>query len=343
MLAAVYYGKDDLRVIDIPKPTCGDGDVLIKIKYCGVCGTDVHIYHGDGGAAPVPVGTVIGHEFSGVVERVGKDCRRIKVGDRVSVDPNDCCGECYFCKNGKAHFCTNMKGYGTTYAGGFAEYVAVPERQVYPLPDGLSFESGSQSETLSCCLNGIDLCKIRVGENVLILGAGPIGLMMLQLAKASGAGTVIVSEIVEEKRALAQKLGADIAIDPTKVDLKQEVSRLCENVDCVIEAVGNTKTVAQAIDCAGNCATVMLFGLTQPDAEISVKPYEIFKKELCVTSSFINPYTFSRAVKTLGSGVVKMDDIITDIVPLERITEVFTNPAYRKRGKVLIRTEVDKG
>ena len=341
MKAAVYFGKNDVRVVDVEKPGVGPRDVRIAIEYCGVCGTDLHIFHGDGGAAPVPVGTIIGHEFSGVVEAVGAEVKSFKVGDRVSADPNDWCGECYFCRNGKAHFCTAMKGYGTTYPGGFAEYVTVPEKQVYSLPDCLDFKAGSQSETTSCCINGIDLCNIKAGQTVLVIGAGPIGLMMTQLAKYAGAGKVLVSELVEEKRRLAKKLGADVVIDPKAEDLQAVIHRACENLDCVIEAAGTPFTQAQAIKVAGKTCTVMLFGLVAPETEIKVKTFEIFNRELNLTSSFINPYTFSRAIAMLAARKVALDEVITDIVPLENIVEVFTNPEYRKRGKILIRTRCE--
>ena len=339
MKAAVYFGKNDVRVVEIPKPECGDGEVRIKIKYCGVCGTDLHIFHGDGGCTDVPVGTVIGHEFSGVVEAVGKNVTKFKPGDRVSVDPNDTCGECYFCKNGKAHFCTHMKGYGTTYPGGFAEYVSIPEKQVYHLPDALDFKTGSQCETTSCCINGIDICNLRAGENVLIIGAGPIGQMMLQLARQTGAGKVLVSELSEEKRALAKKLGADVVIDPRAEDLKAVIARECENLDCVIEAAGTPFTQKQAIEVAGKTCTVMLFGLVPPQTEIPLKTFEVFNRELKITASYINPYTFSRAITCLAQRRVVLDDVITDIVPLDDIVKVFTDDYYRKRGKILISME----
>lgn len=336
MKAVVYFAKNDLRVMEVPVPSCGPKEVRIKVAYCGVCGTDHHIYHGDGGAAPVPAGTIIGHEFSGIVDAVGSEVSRFQIGDRVSADPNDWCGECYWCLNGKAHFCSNMKGYGTTWPGGFAEYVCVPEKQVYRLPDQLSLKAGSQCETTSCCVNGIDLCKIRAGANVLVIGAGPIGLMMLQLARSCGAGKVIVSEIVEEKRQLALRLGADAAVDPAREDLADVLRRECANVDCVIEAAGTKATQETAIAVAGKGCTVMLFGLTAPETVIPVKPSEIFTRELTITSSFINPYTFSRAINLLAHRKLLLDDIITDIVPLEKIGEVFTDPYYRRRGKVLI-------
>jgi len=337
MRAAVYYGKHDLRVINVPMPECGPKDVRIKLMYCGVCGTDHHIYNGDGGAVPVPKGTIIGHEFSGLVDAVGSSVSLFEPGDRVSADPNDWCGECYYCLSGKAHFCTNMKGYGTTYPGGFAEYVCVPEKQVYHLPDVLALRIGSQSETTSCCVNGIDLCGIKAGSNVLIIGAGPIGLMMLQLARHCGAGRIIISELIPEKRALALKLDADLAVDPANEDLREILNKEFSNTDCVIEAAGTKGTQSAAIDLAGKTGTVMLFGLVAPDTTITIKPFEVFNRELKITSSFINPYTFGRAIGLLAGKRVVLDDIISDVVPLEEINRVFTDPYFRSRGKVLVK------
>ncbi|HBP37194.1 MAG TPA: alcohol dehydrogenase [Clostridiales bacterium] len=337
MKAAVFYGKHDLRVTEIDVLPPADNQVRIQVKFCGVCGTDIHIYEGEPGAAPVVPPTVIGHEFSGVVSAVGRQVTRFRPGDRVAADPNDMCGECYYCRNGMANFCENGIGIGTTCDGGFAEFVTVREKQVYPIPDHLSFEAASQAETLSCCLNGIDLCQIRAGQSVLIIGAGPIGLLMLQLARMSGAGKIIVSEIVPEKRALALKYGANIVVDPAGEDLYAVLAANTPNVVCVIECAGTIPTIAQAIRSAGKGATVMMFGLTAPDAETPIQPYDIFKRQLKLTSSFINPYTFERAVEILALGKVKVDEIITDIVPLPEINKVFNDSAYRRRGKVLIR------
>lgn len=337
MKAAVYYGRHDLRVTEVDEGPIGDNQVRVNVKYCGVCGTDIHIYEGDGGAAAVVPPTIIGHEFSGVVHAVGKNVRSVKAGDRVSVDPNDACGECYFCRDAKAHFCENYVGIGTTCNGGFAEYVTVREKQVFKIPDELPFETAALVETVSCCLHGMDLCDIKTGQTVLIIGAGPIGLLMLQLAKMSGAGKIIVSEIVPEKRELALKYGANIVIDPINEDIESILKANAKNVNCVIECAGTIRTIEQAIKYAGNGSTVMMFGLVAPDAAASVKPHDIFKKEIKLTSSFINPYTFDRAIEVLALGKVKTEGIITDIVPLAQINKVFEDVSYRRRGKVLIK------
>lgn len=337
MKAAVYFGRHDLRVIDVDEKPVGDNQVKVSVKYCGVCGTDIHIYEGDGGSSAVVPPLIIGHEFSGAVHAVGKNVKSVKVGDRVSVDPNDMCGECYFCKNAQAHFCKNSVGLGTTNPGGFAEYITVREKQVFKIPDNLSYETAALVETVSCCLHGIDLCNIKTGQTVLIIGAGPIGLLMLQLAEMSGAGKIIVSEIVPEKRELALKYGANIVIDPISEDIGAVLSANSENISGVIECAGTVKTIEQAIKFAGRGATVMMFGLVAPDAAATIKPYEIFQKEIKLTSSFINPYTFDRAIEVLALGKVKVDEIITDIVPLDEINKVFEDVSFRRRGKVLIK------
>ena len=336
MKAAVYHGKHDLKVEEVPEKELKDNEVMIQVKYCGVCGTDIHIFNGDGGSSAVTPPLIPGHEFSGVVAKVGSGVTKFKVGDRVSGDPNDMCGECYFCKNAKQHFCTNNIGVGTTVDGGFAEYVVMREKQVYKFSDSLSFIEATMAEPISCCLHGIDLCNIKYGDTVLVMGGGPIGMIMLQLAKNAGASKVILSEPVEEKRELALKLGATKVINPMEEDVKAVLDEYCENVDVVIECVGNIHTQEDAIQFAGKAATVMFFGLAAPGESFPIKPDDIFKKELTVTSSYINPYTFERAISVLESKTIDLESLITNIVPLDDIVDVFTKPEYRRTGKVMI-------
>ncbi len=335
MKAAVFYGKHDIRVQEVQELPLGPKDVRVAVAYCGVCGTDIHIYEGDPGAAPVTPPNILGHEMSGTVTEAGSEVTAFKPGDRVAVDPNEMCGQCHFCRNAMGHFCKHMTGYGTTARGGFAQYLTVPEKQVYMLPDKLPLAHAALSETVSCCVHGIDLCRIRPGQTVLVIGAGPIGLIMLQLAKLSGAAHIVVSEPTAQKRELALKLGADRALDPMSEDLAEALSGY-PNVDCVIECVGHAKTMAQAVKLAGNGATVMFFGLTPPGAEIAIKPYEVFAKELHITASFINPYTFQRAISLLAEEKINVKDIISLKLPLDEVLKVFEEPSCRQGGKVMI-------
>lgn len=336
MKAAVYHGKQDLRVEEVPVRELQDNEVRIQVKYCGVCGTDIHIFNGDGGSFEVHPPLIPGHEFSGVVAEVGSKVTTVKVGDRVSGDPNDMCGECYYCKNAMQHFCTNNIGVGTTVDGGFAEYVIMREKQVYKFSEDLSFIEAAMAEPISCCLHGIDLCNIKSGDSVLVIGGGPIGMIMMQLAKNAGASKVILSEPVEEKREQALKLGATKTVDPVNEDVEAVLREYCGNVNVVIECVGNVRTQADAIRFAGKGATIMYFGLAAPEDSFPIKPDDIFKKELHITSSFINPYTFERAIQVLESKSIELESLITNIVPLDDIADVFTKPEYRRTGKVMI-------
>ena len=337
MKAAVYHGPQDLRVEEVPVRELKDNEVMIQVKYCGVCGTDIHIFNGDGGSFEVNPPLIPGHEFSGVVAKVGSAVTTVKEGDRVSGDPNDMCGECYFCKNAMQHFCTNNVGVGTTVDGGFAEYVIMREKQVYKFSDSLSFKEAAMAEPISCCLHGIDLCNIKPGCTVLVMGGGPIGMIMMQLAKNAGAARVIMSEPLEEKREQALKLGATKVINPIEEDVQAVLDAYCENVDVVIECVGNIHTQADAVKFAGKGATVMYFGLASPEESYPLKPDDVFKKELTITSSFINPYTFERAIRVLESGMIELESLITNVVPLDDIVDVFTKPEYRRAGKAMIK------
>ena len=338
MKAGVFYSKKDLRIEEIPKPSPKAGEVLIKVKACGICGTDVHIFNGDKGCFPTPAGTVLGHEFSGIVEAVGEGVKEIKVGDRVCVDPNKLCGDCYYCKSGIGHFCENMIGIGTGVNGGFAEYCAVPQSQVYKIDDSTSYEAAAMTEPTACCVHGIDMCNISCGDTVAIIGGGMIGMIMLQLAKLSGAGKLIMIEPVAEKRKIAEKLGADLCIDPIGNDVKKILAENgIKRISAVIECVGKTSTIEQAIDIAGEKSVVMMFGLTAPDDTISIKPFEIFQKEIVLKSSFINPYTQKRALELIDSGKIDVSSVVYACEPLESLTKILADGSLRAKGKYIIK------
>lgn len=340
MKSAVFYGKGDLRVEEHKMPEVGANDVLIQVKACGVCGTDVHIFDGDKGAAEVTPPTILGHEFAGVVAKTGSNVKHYKAGDRVCIDPNRYCGECEPCRNGIVHYCENMVGYGTTINGGFAEYCAVDARQVYLLGGHTSFEQGAMTEPVACCLHGLDMCGIEPGHQVVVIGGGMIGLLMLQLAKLAGAAKVALLEPVESKREVGRKLGADICIDPLHEDVKKRLTEAGMTwVRTVIECVGRPSTIEQAIDIAGNKAVVMMFGLTKPDEEIAVRPFQIFQKELELKASYINPCTQKRALDLIDSGRIDVSSMVYKVCGLDELKDVLSNPQLRAKGKYIISPE----
>ena len=341
MKAAVFHGKEDLRIDDIAIPEVNDDGVLVKVHACGICGTDMHIFDGDEGSAPTPPNTVLGHEFAGEVVAVGKKVKSTKVGDRVCVDPNKLCNECDYCRGGIGHFCENIIGIGTVMNGGFAEYCLVPESQIYKFDESITYEQAAMTEPVACCLHGIDMCDIETGDNVAVIGGGMIGLIMLQLAKLKGAAKLIMIEPIESKREAALALGADIVIDPFTQDAAKVIKDAgIDRINTVIECVGKPSTIEQAIALAGKKSTVMMFGLTKPNDTISLKPFEIFKKEIVLKASFINPYTQKRALELIDNGKIDVSSMIYATRPLSELDNILADGELRKLGKIIINPEM---
>ncbi len=280
---------------------------------CGVCGTDVHIYHGEAGSAEVTPPVVLGHEYAGIVEEVGADVKGLAPGDHVAVDPNIYCGACTPCRDGKKQFCEHLQALGVTRDGGFAQYSAAPAAQCFKLAPELPFEAGAMAEPLACCLHGIDAAGIRPGSTVCVIGGGAIGLLMVQLARLSGAAKVILSEPVELRRSAGLSVGADLAVDPLREDLSARVREAAgkSGADVVIECVGNTAATRSAFEAAGFGATVLLFSVPAPTATVPLPLFDVYKKELAIRGSFINPDTHLRAVELLSAGRINVEPLIT--------------------------------
>ena len=233
-----------------------------------------------------------------------------------------------------------MIGYGTTVNGGFAEYCSVNQRQVYKLGDHTTFEQGAMTEPVACCLHGMDMCNIHPGSSVVIIGGGMIGLLMLQLARLAGAARTALLEPVASKRDVAKKLGADICIDPIHEDVKAALASAGMTwVNTVIECVGRTSTIEQAIDIVGNKGTVMMFGLTKPDDTISLKPFEVFQKEIELKASYINPYTQKRALELIDSGRLDVSSMVYAVEGLDHLADILAKPELRANGKYIISPE----
>ena len=334
MKAAVLFGPHDLRVTDFPDPEMSPDGVMIRVSYCGICGTDFHKFAGGSGSRPVKYPVPLGHEVSGIVEAVGPEVRQFKPGDRVTVDPNWSCGKCWYCRNGKRYLCTNSRG----VVKGMAEFVCPPEENVYRIPDSLSLEAAALTEPLSCCLHGVDQLDVRLGETVAIVGFGAIGQLIFQLLKHSAAGKIIVIETVEEKRALALEMGAYLFVDPLTENVSETIRNAgIECVEKVIECVGLPVTAETALDIAGRGATVVLFGVGAPDAVIRLRQYDAFSKELVIKTSFINPFTAGRALELLESGTVDASRSISRIITLDEFPEEIRTRRYSRQGKVLVK------
>ncbi|MFI3258255.1 MAG: zinc-dependent alcohol dehydrogenase family protein [Spirochaetales bacterium] len=338
MKALVLQEAKKLEVTEINLPELKPNEVLIKVMAAGVCGTDLHLYEGEEGATASTLPLILGHEFSGIIEKLGNDVADYACGDRVCVDPNLYCGECDNCKCGNVQYCTHAQAYGVTRFGGFAQYCIVNTKVLYKIPDSLSYEGAALVEMIACCLHGIDRTDIQIGDTVAIIGFGSVGQAMFQLSKLSGVAKVIVIEPNEEKRKLAIKMGAYLCVDPVNENACDKIahSRI-RSVDKVIECSGNIHAMHSALEIASKGATVMLFGLSAPQSKLTVLPFEqVFRKELIITSSFVNPLCTQRVIDMLENKVLDIESIITDKIALKDSISVFTDSHYRTRGKIII-------
>lgn len=340
MKASRFLGNKTFAVADLPTPHAGPGELVLRNQVCGVCGTDVHIYHGEPGSADVNPPVVLGHEYSGEVVEVGEGVTGFAVGDHVTVDPNIYCGHCAYCQNGKKQLCPSMEAIGVTRDGGFAQYSRIPASQAFKLEPTVPWEAAAMAEPLACCLHGIDLAGIQVGDKVCVVGGGAIGLLMVQLAKLSGASQIVLSEPNEKRRQVGLQLGANAAIDPTRPDSQEAFAQvLGGGANVVIECVGNVPAVKSAFQFAGKGATVLLFSVPKVDATFDLPLFDVYKKELTIKGSFVNPDTHARAVALINSGKVDFDPIITHRFTLDQLPEAIAMQMSDASIKVVVEAQ----
>ena len=318
-----FLGNSAFEVREMNFGQPGPHEVFVKNMAAGICGTDVHIYHGEKGATEVDPPVVLGHEYAGIVEAIGSEVTAVKVGDCVTIDPNIYCGQCYHCRKGNKQFCEKMTAVGVNMDGGFAHYSMVPEAQVFPMKPEVGFEAMAMAEPLACCIHGIEQVDIKSGDFVAVVGGGAIGLLMVQLAKLRGAGTIILSEPVAQRREIGLQVGADYAIDPLASDPAEQIRALTgrEGVDVVIECVGKVFATKQAFDIADRGGRILLFSVPSPDAKFDMPLIDVFKKELKIYGSFVNPDSHQQAVDLINAGKIQTAPLITHRYPIEQLEE----------------------
>lgn len=322
MTAVRLHGSGDLRFDTVPVPNPRHGEVLIRVWRSGICGTDLHIAKGNFPAPNLPL--TLGHEFSGTIATLGDGVGGIEIGAKVVVDINIACGRCYFCTRGQKLFCPEISQLGVHQAGGLAEYVVAPATNVYELPESLSLDDAAYVEPLACAIHGQDRITISSGDRVLIIGGGPMGLAHIALARLSGAGLVVVSEPDAARRELAGRMGADVLIDPFETPLETAIVDLTDGIgpDVVIEAVGSIPTYEAAVGAVRRGGRILAYGAAPQDATMSLRPFDIYSKELTIVGSYAGTYgTWPRAIALLAAGRFTPSLIVDSVRPLSDAVE----------------------
>jgi L-iditol 2-dehydrogenase len=328
--SVVWDGDEGVGVESRKVPPPGPSELRMRVEASGLCGTDLHIASGEYPLARP--GVTLGHEFSGTVVEVGEGVDAFAEGDRIVVDPNIPCRVCRYCHDSRPHLCENPQAIGVTRDGGLSEFALLPAPQAYLVPNGLPDEAAALTEPLACALHAVDLGGLRPGERALVLGAGPIGILCSMLLVAAGASEVLVSEPNRDRRERIRRLGAE-PLDPESVSGAM--------ADRVFECVGRPETLRAAVEAARPGATVMWVGVAPPDAEVAVKPYDVFSRELTIRGSYTNPYVMDRALALLASGRLNWQAIVTHRFTLEDFVEAWATHREGAGLKISVQPATD--
>jgi L-iditol 2-dehydrogenase len=345
MLAAIYHGIEDIRLQEVECPAIADDEILLKIKVAFICGTDLRII--SSGHPKIPPGTnrILGHELSGEVVKVGKLVKHIPMGMRVTVATNIGCGMCWQCIRGNNHLCSNWQGIGISLDGAFVEYMRIPaaairQGNLIPIPENVSFEEAALNEPLSCCYNGFLACRLKPGDVVLIIGAGPIGIMHLFLARLSGARKVIISEMVEDRLAQALDFGADLAINPSQEDLRAAVLDTTDGrgADAIIVAAPSPEAQEQTLYLAAKGGRINFFGgLPAGKGIINFNSNLVHYKELAVTGTTgSSTHHFRRTMELLATRRIDLSPLVSARFPLAQIGKALTLAKSKEAFKVAL-------
>lgn len=319
MKALLLSEYKHLEIAELPDPTPGRGEVLVSVAACGICGSDVHGYDGSSGRRIPPI--IMGHEAAGTIAALGGGVTGFAVGERVTFDSTIFCGACNNCRRGDVNLCDHRQVLGVSCseyrrAGAFAEYVSVPARILYRLPDTLSFNEAAMLEAVSVALHGVALAQLSADSTALVVGAGMIGLLTLQALRAAGCALIFVADVDSTRLKLAQDAGAT-AVLSSNADLVEQVLQLTAGigVDVAIEAVGRNETVKASIDSVRKGGTVVLVGNISP--EVTLPLQKVVTRQIRLQGSCASAGEYPRAIELLASGAIRVKPLISAIAPLE--------------------------
>jgi L-iditol 2-dehydrogenase len=326
MKALLLKNYKELELVDFPTPECGPNDVLVRVRACGICGSDVHGFDGSTGRRIPPL--VMGHEAAGEIAAIGANVKGYKEGDRVTFDSTVSCGHCYFCCRGEINLCDNRQVLGVSCGefrrhGAFAEYVLVPSNILYRLPDSLPYEHAALIEAVSIAVHAVNITPIQLGDTAVVVGTGMIGLLVVQAARLAGCSQVIAVDLDDAKLEVAKSLGATHAINPKTTDAPARIAELTDGhgAAVAIEAVGAASPIKTAILSVRKGGTVTLVGNISPNVEIPLQ--SVVSRQIRLQGSCASNGEYPACIALLASGAIRVDPIISAQATLEETPKMF--------------------
>ena len=328
MKVATWRGGPRFTIDEAPEPVAGPGQVVVEVQAAGICGTDIHATQG---LFPWSPPLVLGHEYTGVVRAVGRGVSRRLVGRAVACEPSYGCGECAECAAGRVSQCSRL-----TRVGGFAERVALPATNVHPLPRGLDAVTAALTEPAACCLAGLERFPTERGATAVVIGGGIMGLLTMVLARRRGAKRLVLSDPLEERRAIARKLGANVVIDPAKENLRERVMALTDErgADLVCEAVGKPELVAEALTLVKTGGVLQLVGVSPKGSEMPLRLWDVHYREIRIGGAFGRGTAFRRALALMPK--LGVSRLLTAKFPLAKIGDAFAHASAARGAKTAI-------
>lgn len=338
MKAVYLVGKKKVEIFNIPVPEIEKGDdVLIKIKCVGVCGSDIHYFtEGKIGDQVVEDKIILGHECAGEVVEVGKNVKNLKSGDKVAVEPGISCGRCEFCVKGKPNLCPYVKFLGTPPVdGALREYLVMPEKNLVKIPEGLGFDEGVLSEPLAIGLYGVKLSKLEVGDDVAVLGTGPIGLSAVFSLREGGAKKIFATDLIKERLDFAKKIGADAVFNPEETNIVRKIKEMTDGkgVDIVYEAAGQSETIKQAEEIVKIGGKIVIYGIPSDD-RIEFTAHSIRRKEITVINVRRACHTTLLSLQMVQKSSLPFKEMVTHRFPIEKAEEALNLVADYKDGVI---------
>ena len=321
MKALLLAGYRRLELVDMPEPEIGPDDLLVRVRACGICGSDIHGYDGSTGRRIPPL--VMGHEASGVVARAGANVIEFKAGDRVTFDSTIYCGKCYYCRRGEVNLCDNRQVLGVSPGGyrrhgAFAEYVSVPQHIAYRLPDSLSFQHAAMIEAVSVAVHAVGLAPVRLGDTAVVVGSGMIGLLVIQALRLAGCSQIIAVDLDGRRLQSAAALGADCVCDAAQCDVPAAVldRTAGRGADLAFEVVGVTKTVQAALACLRKGGALTLVGNLAPLVELPLQ--SVVTRQIRMTGSCASAGEYPACIDLMARAAIRVESLISATAPLDQ-------------------------